>query len=156
MLALVGAHAALLAMLPGGAAAGAAAEDPPGFEVDGPGNTCYGCLNWCGNVDTCTPPAAAKWHDVAADIGVHGRGWPAQSMGGRPYARFPAHAEAIPGVEKGPEAVWSTAQRSAGINTRFRNGCGRSLGELVDSRQPAWRLALAICRALRHRHLRGG
>ena len=50
---------------------------------------------------------------------MHGRGWPAQSMGGRPYARFPAHAEAIPGVEKGPEAVWSTAQRSAGINTRF-------------------------------------
>ena len=80
---------------------------------------CYGCIGWCTYGDVCSPPPTAVWHDAAKDINVHGRGWPEEAMGGKPYYRFPAHAEAIPGLAKGNEEVWTKSQRSAGINTRF-------------------------------------
>ena len=38
-------------------------------------------------------------------------------MGGKPYTRFPAKAKAY--TNDVPEATWNTAQRSAGIKTRF-------------------------------------
>ena len=80
---------------------------------------CYGCIGWCTYGDVCVPPPHAAWHDAAKDINVYGRGWPASAMGGKPYQRFPAHAQSIPGLVHGPGAVWATSQRSAGLNTRF-------------------------------------
>ena len=104
---------AVLAVLPMALGAQVGISEPTN------GRSCYGCIGFCTNNDQCRPPngSATVWHDVARDIGVQGRGWPDDAMGGKPYTRFPAKAQAF--TAEGPEAVWNTAQRSAGLKTRF-------------------------------------
>jgi hypothetical protein len=106
--------ATVLLLLASPTAASSPALAPPSNHRD-----CYGCIGWCTYGDVCAPPPHTAWHDAAKDINVYGRGWPASAMGGEPYQRFPAHAQAIPGLVHGPDAVWATSKRSAGLYTRF-------------------------------------
>ena len=73
---------------------------------------CYGCIGWCTYGDRCVAPSNATWVD-ALTLGLGGQGWATSAMK-HPYARFPAHAEAL--VDK---SVWGTAQESAGVKVRF-------------------------------------
>ena len=84
--------------------------------------SCYGCIGYCTYGDNSCfvnntygeVPHALAWHDVDATLGTQGRGWASDSMGDSPYTRLPAKAHAI--VDK---TVWSLAQMSAGLKTRF-------------------------------------
>lgn len=60
------------------------------------------------------PRAEITWHDVR-DLGIEGRGWPAEAME-RYYDRLPARAK---GRVRG--AVWNLSRHSAGMLTRFRS-----------------------------------
>lgn len=85
------------------------------------GRSCYGCIGYCtyGNHDCFshndygnTP--VRKWHDVDAELGTQGRGWPSTEMGKAKYTRLPVKAKSI--VDS---TVWALGQMSAGLKTRF-------------------------------------
>jgi hypothetical protein len=85
------------------------------------GRSCYGCIGYCtyGNHDcfhnsTYGNTPVLKWYDVDADLGTQGRGWPSSEMGDSKYTRLPLKAKSI--VDG---TVWSLAQMSAGLKTRF-------------------------------------
>eukprot|EP01079_Euglenida_sp_SAG-EU17-18_P003468 gene3468-3934_t len=96
-----------------------AALDPPRAGHEPPR---YGSIEWCTYGDhSCfvngtygAVPAAARWYEVEADIGVQGRGWPSADMPGIKYTRLPKKAQGI--VDS---RVWSLAQASSGLKARF-------------------------------------